>query len=91
MREDLQDGLLDVRILDVSSRWSRFVVLLATLTGQLARVKQYHEVSAPELEIALPDGPERVTRDGEVGEASDLLRLRAARRALTVYRARHGD
>jgi len=91
VRGDLQDGLLDVRILDVSSRWSRFVVLMATLTGQLARVKQYHEASAPELEIALPDGPERVTRDGEVGEASDLLRLRAARRALTVYRARHGD
>ncbi len=88
VREDLQDGLLDVRILDVSTRWSRFVVLLATLTGQLARVKQYHEVSAPELEIALPHGPERVTRDGEVGEASDLLRVRAVRRALTVYRVR---
>lgn len=91
VREDLQDGLLDLRILDVSTRWSRFVVLLATLTGQLARVKQYHEVSAPELEIALPQGSERVTRDGEVGEASDLLRIRAVRRALTVYRMPHGD
>ena len=90
VREDLQDGLLDLRILDVSTRWSRFVVLLATLTGQLARVKQYHEVSAPELEIALPGGPERITRDGEVGEASDLLRVRAVRRALTVYRIRRG-
>ena len=90
-REDLQDGLLDLRILDVSSRWSRFVVLLATLTGQLARVKQYHEVSAPELEITLPDGPERVARDGEVGDPADTLRVRAVRRALTVYRVRRGD
>ncbi|WP_295033060.1 bifunctional phosphatase PAP2/diacylglycerol kinase family protein [uncultured Microbacterium sp.] len=87
VREDLQDGLIDLRILDVSGRWSRFVVLLATLTGQLARVKQYHEVSAPEFEIGLPGGPERIARDGEVGEASDHLRVRAARRALTVYRA----
>lgn len=87
-REDLQDGLLDVRILDVSNRWSRFVVLLATLTGQLERVKQYHEVAAPELEITLPKGPERITRDGEVGEASEVLRVKAVRRALTVYRVR---
>lgn len=87
-REDLQDGLLDLRILDVSTRWSRVVVLLATLTGQLGRVKQYHEVSAPELEISLPNGSARVARDGEVGELADVLRVRSVRRALTVYRAR---
>ncbi|MGN8024880.1 diacylglycerol/lipid kinase family protein [Microbacterium sp. 22242] len=91
VRDDLQDGLLDVRILDVSDRWSRFVVLLATLTGQLPRVKQYHEISAPELEIALPRGPECIARDGEVGEAADVLRVRAVRRALTVYRLRRGN
>ncbi|SDM25950.1 bifunctional phosphatase PAP2/diacylglycerol kinase family protein [Microbacterium azadirachtae] len=90
VREDLQDGLIDVRILDVSDRWSRFVVLLATLTGQLARVKQYHEVSAPEFELGLPGGPERIARDGEVGEEGDVLRVRAVRRALTVYRPRRG-
>lgn len=87
-RADLQDGLLDLRILDVSSKWSRVVVLLATLTGQLGRVKQYHEVSAPELRISLPNGPARVARDGEVGELAEVLRARSSRRALTVYRAR---
>lgn len=89
-RDDLQDGLLDLRILDVSTRGSRIVVLLATLTGQLGRVKQYHEVSAPELEIALPNGPTRVARDGEVGELADVLHVRSVRRALTVYRAGRG-
>ncbi|MCD2497570.1 bifunctional phosphatase PAP2/diacylglycerol kinase family protein [Microbacterium nymphoidis] len=88
-RDDLQDGLLDLRILDVSSRGSRIVALLATLTGQLGRVRQYHEVSAPELEITLPDGPTRIARDGEVGELADVLHVRSVRRALTVYRSRH--
>ncbi|MDR2293605.1 MAG: phosphatase PAP2 family protein [Microbacterium sp.] len=88
-RDDLQDGLLDLRILDVSSRGSRIVASLATLTGQLGRVRQYHEVSAPELEITLPSGPTRIARDGEVGELADVLHVRSARRALTVYRSRH--
>ena len=87
-RDDLQDGLLDLRILDVSTRGARIVALRAILTGQLGRVKQYHEISAPELEIALPNGPARVARDGEVGELVDVLRVRSARRALTVYRTR---
>lgn len=87
-RADLQDGLLDLRILDVSSKWARVVVLFATLTGQLGRVKQYHEVSAPELRISLPNGPARIARDGEVGELAEVLKVRSIRRALTVYRTR---
>lgn len=90
VRQNLADGLIDLRILDTSTRWARVKVLAATLTGQFGRLKEYHEVSAAELLVELPDGPQRVARDGELGEVADELRLRIARRALTVY-APHGS
>lgn len=88
VRQQLDDGLLDLRILDVSQRFSRLKVLAAFLTGQLARNKRYHELSAPELMIELPDGPARITRDGELGERAARLHVRVDRRALTVYQPR---
>ena len=92
VREQLDDGLLDLRMLDVSHVVSRLKVLLAIATGQLARNKRYHEVSAPSLDIELLDGPTVVARDGELGEETDRLRVHVDRRALTVYQpadARH--
>nr|WP_246336622.1 phosphatase PAP2 family protein [Flexivirga oryzae] len=86
-REQLDDGLLDLRMLDASSFGATLTVLAALLTGQLARHKRYHEFHAPSLRIEVVDGgPVRVARDGEVGEEATVLDLRVDRRALTVYR-----
>lgn len=84
-RERLDDGLLDVRILDLPRGRGRLGVLAALATGRLAENRHYHQYTGAELTIELPSGPSRVTRDGELGEDCEELRLRAVRRALTVF------
>ncbi len=84
-RERLDDGLLDVRVLDLPRKRGRLGVLAALATGRLAKHRHYHEYTGAELTIELTSGPSRVTRDGELGEDCDELRLRAVRRALTVF------
>lgn len=61
-------------------------MLGAFLTGQLARNKRYHELSAADLSVEVLSGPTRVARDGELGEFTDRLDIRVDRRALTVFR-----
>ena len=86
-REQLDDGLLDLRMLDASGFGATLTILTAMLTGRLARHERYHEVHAPSLRIEVIDGgPVRIARDGELGEEADVLELHVDRRALTVYR-----
>lgn len=88
-RDEMDDGLIELRTLNLDGRWSQLSVWTSFLSGTLARSRYYHELLSPELEIELLDGPARVTRDGELGEKTDLLRVRCARRALQVYRSAH--
>ncbi|HWC22278.1 MAG TPA: phosphatase PAP2 family protein [Flexivirga sp.] len=86
-RERLDDGLVDLRMLDASGVGATLTILASLLTGQLGRHKRYHEIHAPSLKIeVLQGGPVRIARDGELGEEADVLELRVDRRALTVYR-----
>lgn len=84
-RERLDDGLLDIRILDLPHGWGRVGVPAALLTGRLARNRHYDQTTTPELTATLLSGAARVARDGELGEAVTELRLRADRRALPVF------
>lgn len=85
-RDQLDDGVVDLRMLDASGPIGRLAVLGAFLTGQLARNKRYHELSAADLSVEVLSGPTRVARDGELGEFTDRLDIRVDRRALTVFR-----
>lgn len=85
LRTRMDDGLLDVRMLESSGRLAGLRLVSALLTGRLARCRAYHELDVPEFELRLLDGPARVARDGEVGELTDLIRVRVAYRELTVY------
>ena len=86
-RERMDDGLLDLRMLDASGPAATLTVLAGLLTGRLGRHGRYHEIHAPSLKIeVLHGGPVRIARDGELGEEADVLDLRVDRRALTVYR-----
>lgn len=80
LRDDLDDGLIDLRMLDTSSRLARLSVLFAVLTGQLEHDRRYSERAVSEVTIELPDGPVRIARDGELGESSDRLHVRVASR-----------
>ncbi|QEU90778.1 phosphoesterase [Streptomyces kanamyceticus] len=84
-RPTLDDGLLDLRIVDGKRPFARTRLVAAFLTGTLARSRVYQETTAIRLRI---DGVGRTgdyTRDGEVSPACDTLVLDKRVRALTIY------
>jgi diacylglycerol kinase family enzyme len=84
-RACVDDGLLDVRMLE-ASRWSRIRLLLSALAGRLDKCSAYHSFRTTQLDVQLLDQPRPVARDGEVGDAVEAIRFRKRPGALTVYR-----
>lgn len=81
----LDDGLLDVRILEVGHRFALARLVGSMLTGRLERSPLYHELQVPEFSFSAVDGPLVVAHDGEVGESYDEATFRVEYRALPVY------
>lgn len=88
MRSRLDDGIVDLRLLDIPSGLKRWGAIFALVAGKLAGSPYYQVTSASELKVDLLDGPRRIARDGEVGEQADHLHVTVKRRALTVIRPR---
>lgn len=65
-RERLDDGELDVRLVDAASPWSRTRLVLAVLTGRLGRSRVYEARAAKCLEVRSLQGPLPIAVDGEV-------------------------
>lgn len=82
----MDDGLIDVRILETGKRFSRLRILGALLLGRLERSPLYHELQVPEFAFEALDGPTPIARDGEVGAACDHASFKAHYRALQVFR-----
>lgn len=72
-RARLDDGVLDVRIVDGGPR-AGVRLLLAVLTRHLRRSRLYEEVAAEALEVR-SDRPLSLSRDGEVFEGSTAFRI----------------
>jgi len=85
-RTRMDDGLLDVRILETGRRLSRLRILSALALGRLERSPLYHEMQVPEFSFEAVDGPTPVARDGEVGSAYGQASFSARYRALPVFR-----
>ncbi|MGV0643629.1 diacylglycerol kinase family protein [Mycolicibacterium sp. XJ2546] len=85
-RTRIDDGLLDIRILETGRRWAKLRILAALATGRLERSPLYHELRVPEFHFTVVDGTTTLAHDGEVGtecqEASFVTRYRV----LPVYR-----
>ena len=88
MRSQLDDGIVDLRLLDVPSGIKRWGAIFSLVAGRLAGSRYYQVTSASHLDIELLDGPRRIARVGEVGELADRLEVSVKRRALTVLRPR---
>lgn len=84
-RERLDDGLLDVRLVDGRHPWARTRLVLAVLTGTLARCAPYEEWVCERLEIRSVDGPLRVAVDGETLDVGRDVVVTKRPRALTVH------
>ncbi|GAA1482847.1 bifunctional phosphatase PAP2/diacylglycerol kinase family protein [Gordonia sinesedis] len=85
----LDDGLLDVRLLETSHRWATTRILIALATGRLERSHLYHEMQVPEFAFTAVDKPITIAHDGEVGEAYRHARFRVAYRTLAVFTPRY--
>ncbi|OMC28979.1 phosphoesterase [Mycobacterium sp. GA-1841] len=85
-RPRLDDGLLDVRILEAGRRFSRVRLATAVALGRLERSPLYHELRVPQFSFVAVDGPTTVAHDGEVGEALSEASFSVRYRALPVFR-----
>lgn len=86
LRSRLDDGLIDVRILETGRRFSGVRILTALALGRLQRSPLYHELQVPEFAFTAVDGPTVLARDGEAGDRYTEAHLTVRYRALAVFR-----
>lgn len=82
-REELDDGLLDVRLVH-TGRLARTRFVLAALLGRLSASGVYSEAVVGSLRIRSLDGPLRLVADGEPFDGGADLTVTKCRRALQV-------
>lgn len=85
-RTRMDDGLIDVRILETGRRLSRLRILGSLALGRLERSPLYHELQVPEFSFTVLGGPVPIACDGEVDGSRAAAHFRADYRALQVYR-----
>jgi diacylglycerol kinase family enzyme/membrane-associated phospholipid phosphatase len=88
-RQRLDDGQLDVRLLETGHRWAPARLMLSFLTGRLGRSRLYREYDSVQVHVMLRDGPALLARDGEVGPSVAEANFGKKARALMVYVAPH--
>ena len=84
-RERLDDGQLDIRIVDGSRRWSRARLFLSVMTGRLARCGAYEQRYARSMTVRSLEGHLRLARDGETFDGPEEFTVAKAGDPLLVY------
>jgi diacylglycerol kinase family enzyme/membrane-associated phospholipid phosphatase len=82
----LDDGLMDVRILETERRFATVRILTSLAFGRLVRSPLYHELRVPEFSFRAVDGPTPLAHDGELAEKMDEASFSVRYRALQVFR-----
>src|SRR6476620_3915055 len=85
-RTRIDDGLMDVRILETGRTLSRLRILVSLVLGRLVRSPLYHEMRVPEFTFTAVDGPTVLAHDGEVGTELSEASFNVSYRALPVFR-----
>ncbi|MET9405178.1 phosphatase PAP2 family protein [Streptomyces sp. NPDC002935] len=92
VRPRLDDGLLDLRLIDGDHHFARTRVVASTLLGTLGHSRVYSAERVPWVELEGVSGADTLAYDGEVHPGAAGLRLEKEYRALVVYRpARPGN
>ncbi|ALR13787.1 phosphoesterase [Mycobacteroides saopaulense] len=86
LRSRMDDGLIDVRILETGRKFSGVRILTALALGRLQRSPLYHELQVPEFSFTAIDGPTTLARDGEAGDKVSEASFKVRYRALAVFR-----
>ncbi|MEA2461473.1 MAG: hypothetical protein QOH90_1650 [Actinomycetota bacterium] len=90
-RERLDDGKLDVRLVDGSDPWARARLILSVLTGTLGNSRVYKQYLVDELHVRTLEGRLRLARDGETFEGSEDFYVRKHPQKLAVYVPEEAD
>lgn len=85
-RSRMDDGLIDIRILETGRTLSRLRIVTSLALGRLERSPLYHELRVPEFVFESLDGPTAVALDGEVGTELTRASFSVRYRALQVFR-----
>lgn len=85
-RDRLDDGLLDVRILDASRSWARTRFVWAFATGMLDRCPVYRRrVTTQEVVVRSQGGPIRLACDGETFDGPEEVCIAKSTGSLTIF------
>ena len=84
-RERLDDGQLDIRIVDGARPWSRARLLVSVLTGRLARCGAYEQRYVAKMHVKSLNGRLRLARDGETFDGPQEFTICKADDPLLVY------
>ena len=84
-RERLDDGQLDVRIVDGTHPWSRTRLLLSVMTGRLGRCGAYEQRFVRSMHVKSLEGRLRLARDGETFDGPEEFTIAKADEPLLVY------
>jgi undecaprenyl-diphosphatase len=84
-RERLDDGQLDVRVVDASHPFCRTRLVAAALTGTLRRSRVFETWLTTSLHVKSTDGPVRLARDGETFDGVDEFDIGKNGRRLAVF------
>ena len=84
-RERLDDGQLDIRIIDGTRPWSRARLLLSVMTGRLARCGAYEQRYTRSMTVRSLSGRLRLASDGETFDGPEEFTIAKADEPLLVY------
>ena len=84
-RPRLDDGVLDVRLVDAAPAWARVRLILAVLTGRLANCAAYEQSEARELHVESGQPEMRLARDGQTFDGDGAFTVEKHPEKLLVY------
>ncbi len=87
-RERLDDGRLDVRVVDAGHPFCRTRLALAAATGTLRRSRVFETWVTNRLDVRSADGPLRLARDGETFDGTDAFEVAKTGERLAVFTPR---
>ena len=85
-RSRMDDGLIDVRILETGRPFATLRLVTSLALGRLVRSPLYHEMRVPEFHFRSVDGPTALAHDGEVELNLEEAHFTINYRGLPVFR-----
>ena len=84
-RRRLDDGQLDIRIVDGTRPWSRARLIASVITGRLGACGAYEQRFSRQVHVRSLEGKLRLARDGETFDGPEEFDIAKADEPLVVY------